>query len=443
MLETCPTTRTLVTYMVRGTLIGSNQTAFFRHVYIDPCFIIWKGLIKRSKRSTSRRVSFSFRAPFHQKPTTMASAKQKQKQSKGDAASGEFETYFSQLWGARWKSLSSALSSPTSHCAMLNAFVNDSESCATDILGKEARPVPWSRFVAPLKILEWSSATIGGIYPPPIRDIHSGLMPWYWLDPASLIPPLALLRMQLRGEPASGRVLDMCAAPGGKSLVLAQLLFLLNRSAGASSLISNEIDAKRRSRLLTVLRQYIPQSLLSHDIRVLGKDGTTFAKRSNDSIDEIFDMVLIDAPCSSDRHVAQQAVGRGGVVRSSDWTVQRCKSLAKDQQKLVAAGIKALSVGGCLVYSTCSITDIQNDAVIEKIMEKAGSAVSAVSHGFSEELDACWIALGAERTKYGWIILPDTTGWGPIYWCNLRKNEHTDMKRTKVNKYASEILHTV
>lgn len=48
-------------------------------------------------------------------------------------------------------------------------------------------------------------------YPPPSRDPASGLLPWYWLDWASLLPPLAL------GVAPGQAVLDMCAAPGGEA----------------------------------------------------------------------------------------------------------------------------------------------------------------------------------------------------------------------------------
>jgi 16S rRNA C967 or C1407 C5-methylase (RsmB/RsmF family) len=412
-------------HMVRGGLVGTNTTTVFHRFHVDQYCGLWNSILRSP---TSRASSAGL--------TTMA-AKQS-KHGKPDAVGSEFDSYFSQLWGSRWSGLSAALCKPTSHCVLLNAFVDDCESCVTDLLGKEASPAPWSQFVAPLKALEWSSVASTSVYPPPLRDVRTGLMPWYWLDPASLCPPLALLHGQF---PGSCRVLDMCAAPGGKSLALAQLLFVYHKERSENTsgnfLISNEIDGKRRSRLLTVLRQYIPQSFLSHNIRVTGRDGISFAKRSSDlsSDFDTFDLVLIDAPCSSDRHVAQHAVGKGGAVRSTDWTLQRCKSIAKDQQKLVTAGIKALNIGGCLVYSTCSITDIQNDRVVEKVLDRAGPAVSVVSHGLSDDLDAYWVALGAERTKHGWIILPDSTGWGPIYWCTLRKDAQTDMKRVKANKY--------
>jgi hypothetical protein len=75
------------------------------------------------------------------------------------------------------------------------------------------------------------------------------------MDPASTFPPRAL-----NVRPGQ-RVLDMCAAPGGKSLILAENLFLADGLDLAGELVANEISSARRARLKAVLHDYLPQDL--------------------------------------------------------------------------------------------------------------------------------------------------------------------------------------
>lgn len=68
-------------------------------------------------------------------------------------------------------------------------------------------------------------------------------------------------------------------------------------------------------------------------------DGARWWGRQEEA--EAFDRVLLDAPCSSDRHVAQQAAARGGgCVTRADWSLARCRRVAQDQARLLAAGVK-------------------------------------------------------------------------------------------------------
>lgn len=81
-----------------------------------------------------------------------------------------------------------------------------------------------------------------------------------------------------------------------------------------------------------------------------------------------------------------------------------------------------------VVYSTCSIADVENDRVVERALERAGAAavrvvqdpaeggVDGVTLGASDLAD-----LGAERTRQGWILLPDKSRHGPIYVCVLER----------------------
>jgi 16S rRNA C967 or C1407 C5-methylase (RsmB/RsmF family) len=101
------------------------------------------------------------------------------------------------------------------------------------------------------------------------------------------------------------------------------------------------------------------------------------------------------------------------------------------------------------VYSTCSILELQNDGVVGRLLERAQGAVAVVSHTLCAPgappataaaaaarvaaLDGC-----AERTRHGWLVMPDGAGAGPMYVAVLHKVGCSDLRRTKVNKYARD-----
>ena len=102
------------------------------------------------------------------------------------------------------------------------------------------------------------------------------------------------------------------------------------------------------------------------------------------------------------------------------------------------------------MYSTCAVQAAQNDGVVQRLLERAQGSVAVVSHALDAEASgigsastaaavapaAALEALGAERTRHGWLLLPDAAGCGPIYLAVLHKRSSTDLRRTKINKYA-------
>lgn len=212
----------------------------------------------------------------------------------------------------------------------------------------------------------------------------------YKMDPAS-----QLVAQALEVQPQD-LVLDLCAAPGGKSLILAEAL------SGAGELISNEFSASRRERLIRVFREYIVQDERKN-IFVKGQDGNQFGLK----MPEYFDRVLADVPCSGERHLIENK------AELKKWTLKRTRNLAVRQFSLLSSAWLACKSGGRIVYSTCSISPLENDAIIEKLLDRRSTQVLR-PEWMSQREDV-------EQTAYGYQVLPDKTGYGPMYFSILQK----------------------
>lgn len=219
---------------------------------------------------------------------------------------------------------------------------------------------------------------------------ENGLLQFYVMDPASVMTARAL------DVQPDDRVLDLCAAPGGKSLVLLEGL------TESGELTANEMSAARKERLKKVVQQYVPRDVRNR-VWVTGVEGGALASRNR----EKFDRVLVDAPCSGERHFVESHPDLQG-----DWSPTQSAKLAKRQYALLTAALEAVKTGGFLMYSTCSISPLENEGVVRKLLEKKTDRVEVVS---------VQLPIEPERLTYGFQYLPDQFGFGPMYGCLLRK----------------------
>lgn len=221
------------------------------------------------------------------------------------------------------------------------------------------------------------------------RPFACGLIKTYYLDGASILAA-SLLPIQHGDE-----VLDMCAAPGGKSLVIASKL------AGTGSLLCNDRSSQRRGRLKKVLDEHLPVEWRA-TVAISSHDATRWGLHQQ----QAYDAILLDAPCSSERHVLKDPAAL------ADWGPARTKHLSVQQFAMLAAALEAVRIGGTILYCTCAISRTENQGVIEKLQVKR--------EGRFEEIKVS--VQGAESLEYGQILLPDTSeGTGPMYFCLLRR----------------------
>ncbi len=227
----------------------------------------------------------------------------------------------------------------------------------------------------------------------------------YFLDAASV---RAAVSLPLTG---AERVLDLCAAPGGKTLVLACLM------SPSATLVSNERSPERRNRLLRVCDSCLPEDIRQR-VTVTCSDGAKWCRARS----ECYDAILLDAPCSSERHVLSDP------KYLLQWTPSRIKTVAMEQWALVSSAYRLLAPGGFLLYSTCALSPAENDEIIARLSKKFADAVpdrakTMPPYDRNRVLTFCSGTLpDAERTTYGWHILPDAqNSAGPIYFSLVRK----------------------
>jgi len=201
--------------------------------------------------------------------------------------------------------------------------------------GLDWQPLPWYPFA-----LNWPlSLPLGTKLPG--YDQHL----FYALNPASILPVLAL---DLNPDHL---VLDACAAPGGKSILIANML------AESSFLTTNDISPARAHRLKLSLNQ------AGHAAPVLIQPAQALAS----NFPQTFDRILLDAPCSSEKHVFSSP------KHLKSWSPSRPKILSKRQFQLIKSLIPALKSGGRLVYATCAFTPQENEQVVQIVLKKIPS----------------------------------------------------------------------
>uniref|UniRef100_A0A3Q0STR6 NOP2/Sun RNA methyltransferase 3 n=1 Tax=Amphilophus citrinellus TaxID=61819 RepID=A0A3Q0STR6_AMPCI len=219
------------------------------------------------------------------------------------------------------------------------------------------------------------------------------LKQYYLLNAASLLPVLAL---QVKdGE----KVLDLCSAPGGKAIAIMQ-------SASPALLCCNEPDLHRRDWLAKTLESFLPHSLNSRVI-VSAQDGRCFGQ----SEAGLYDKVLVDAPCSNDRSWLYSCSSQQGEQRLKEraW-------LPSLQAQLLRSALLAVSPGGTVVYSTCTLSSFENFAVVETVLKDFPETTQEPS---LQTQDA---SVSSYHHRLGILVVPQPgKTWGPMFLARIRR----------------------
>jgi 16S rRNA (cytosine967-C5)-methyltransferase len=247
-------------------------------------------------------------------------------------------------------------------------------------LGREAKAVEWN---ADAVVLE--------------RPVAVQTLPGFDTGAVSVQDGGAQLAAPLLDSHAGMRVLDACAAPGGKTLHIAQ------RTPALAELIAVDNDAARLGRVRENLeRAGVLATLLEADLRSLP---ASLAPAS-------FDRVLVDAPCSA----------TGVIRRHPDIKLLRrasdIESLVAQQRRILATAFELLKAGGRLTYCTCSVIPAENEGVVASFLREQPRASVA---SWPENLRR---PPGLLDRPIGWQLLPGgSAGTDGFYYACLTKTE--------------------
>ena len=178
---------------------------------------------------------------------------------------------------------------------------------------------------------------------------HLGLHPLHAAGTFYLQEPSASSAVEVLDVQPHEWILDLCAAPGGKSTQIAA------RLAHTGFLLSNEIEPKRAMALLSNMER-----LGFSEYAVSNSDPASLCS----ALAGCFDRVLVDAPCSG------EGMLRKHEQAMEEWSEEHVRFCAQRQREILASAHDALRAGGILVYSTCTYAREENEETIKAFLEQ-------------------------------------------------------------------------
>ena len=174
---------------------------------------------------------------------------------------------------------------------------------------------------------------------------------YYLQEPSAMLPAFLL------NPDASDLVLDLCAAPGGKSMQAS----LLMENKGL--VIANDISRKRINAVLENAERMGLGNLL-----ITNNDFSEIYTKFNNT----FDKIILDAPCSG------SGMFRKDTNMIEDWTYQKVLKCAEIQKSLILMAYQMLKPGGTMVYSTCSFSYEEDEEVVSYLLEKTDAVLENI-----------------------------------------------------------------
>ena len=166
--------------------------------------------------------------------------------------------------------------------------------------------------------------------------------------------PSAMLVSYLLNPMRHSFVLDLCAAPGGKS-VQASLIM-----AGTGLIISNDLSYPRAK----IIKENAERMGLSN-LLIVSNDFSKLSHKFKDA----FDSIILDAPCSG------SGMFRKNDLVKNDWSINKVYKFAEIQKELITYAYSMLKPGGKLIYSTCSFSYEEDEEVVQHLIDNSDAEI--------------------------------------------------------------------
>lgn len=234
---------------------------------------------------------------------------------------------------------------------------------------------------------------------------------YYIQEPSAMAAVAALVPKP--GE----RILDLCAAPGGKSTQIA------GRMQGRGLLVSNEVIGERAR-------------ILSQNVERMGVTGCVVCSEKPERIAALFpaffDRVLVDAPCSGEGMFRKEEAAR------EEWSPEAVQMCAERQAAILEEAAKTVRPGGVLVYSTCTFSPEENEGTVSAFLRthEEYNIEETELEGTLSQGRAAWIGQPAAGIGHTMRIWPHLQRGEGHYIARLRKRGSTagDLREQKAEQ---------
>jgi 16S rRNA C967 or C1407 C5-methylase (RsmB/RsmF family)/NOL1/NOP2/fmu family ribosome biogenesis protein len=203
-------------------------------------------------------------------------------------------------------------------------------------------------------------------------------------------------------------VLDLCAAPGGKSTHLISLLH------PDSLLVSNEVIKPRANILMENLAKWgYPNSVVCQN------DPSQFSE-----LEGFFDLIVVDAPCSG------EGLFRKDLDARKEWSPANCDLCAERQKRILSDIWPALKPGGLLIYSTCTYNPKENEQNVHWLVDQFDAEVLSLQNSFGFK-EIYW-----ENKLAGYSAMPHLIKGEGFFISGLRKRDGATSRPDKKGKIS-------
>ena len=241
-----------------------------------------------------------------------------------------FEKRMQDMLGAEYTAFRASYNEPHKRGIRLNTV-----KCTKEQL---ERALPFTLVQTPFSPLSFYAPT----------DTKMAALPLYHAGAFYSQEPSASSAVTLLAPEPGDKVLDLCAAPGGKSTQIAAL------TGDTGLLWSNEVVRNRAA-------------ILSSNLERMGVRNTVvssvYPEMRADKLGGYFDKVLVDAPCSG------EGMFRRDPVAVQEWSPEHVETCAVRQLAILSSAAQCVREGGILVYSTCTFSTEENEGVVQKFLE--------------------------------------------------------------------------